>query len=124
MFKRLPEDNKIGLSSDDRDFLKIMDDKFQKDKSGLWTAPLPFKSSRLPLPDNRNQAFNRAMLLKKNLAKNPKKCDHLVQFMERIFSNDAAEPVPFETNSEKEKMVFATVWGLSSQKERPNQRSV
>ena len=48
------DDNEIGNSPDDREFIDIMDRGFQKDPDGRWKAPLPFKTPRQPLPNNRS----------------------------------------------------------------------
>lgn len=43
IFVKTKNDDKFGLSADDRKFLEIMDMSFEKDRNGHWTAPLPFK---------------------------------------------------------------------------------
>ncbi|XP_052761778.1 uncharacterized protein LOC128204401 [Mya arenaria] len=102
VFRRQPDDNKVGLSAEDRSFLRIMNSEFAMDKSGQWTAPLPFKSPRPMLPDNKEQVFKRAVSLKKSLEQNPEKCQQLVQFMQKIFDNGAAEKAPTRDEDGKE----------------------
>lgn len=73
VFNRTKDDDKVGLSIEDRKFLDIMEDGFQKSSSGKWVAPLPFRDGRQRLPNNRPQAMQRARLLDRSLKKNPSK---------------------------------------------------
>jgi hypothetical protein len=57
---RTKDDQKIGLSTEDREFLDLMDESLTKDDSGDWIAPLPFRKKRPPLPNNREQVLKRA----------------------------------------------------------------
>ena len=52
-----------GMSIDDFEFMEIMDNGFGKDNDGRWTAPLPFRSNRPKLPNNKEQAMKRARSL-------------------------------------------------------------
>lgn len=49
VFQKYLHDEKSGLSSVNREFLKLMDRKFTRDFEEYWTAPLPFRSKRLKL---------------------------------------------------------------------------
>ncbi|KAL1258964.1 hypothetical protein QQF64_009541 [Cirrhinus molitorella] len=51
IFERSKDDNKVGLSIEVRCFLEIMDE------SNSWVAPLPFKTPRQLLPNNKDQAL-------------------------------------------------------------------
>lgn len=84
IFVKTKDDDKIGLSADDRKFLEIRDLSFEKDRSGHWTAPLPFKEQRPILPNNKVLALKRAHSLDVSLRKNPTKRDHMVTFMKGI----------------------------------------
>lgn len=96
IFKKTPDDNKLGLSIEDRTFLKIMDDKFHLDPTeGKWTAPLPFRQNREQLPDNYSQALFRAKCLDASLRKNNVKKEHFTTFMQKIFDCDHAELGPY-----------------------------
>ena len=64
---RTSADEKVGLSTDDREFMQLMDKEFRRDSSGNWVAPLPFRSSRQKLPNNREQALHRARILYNSL---------------------------------------------------------
>ncbi|XP_065944078.1 uncharacterized protein [Magallana gigas] len=94
IFQTSPDDDKPGLSVEDKEFLAIMDKEFCRDNSGQWVAPLPFREPRCKLPDNRQQALRRAMILDTNLRKNPVKCGHAVTFMKRILDAEHAELAP------------------------------
>lgn len=63
VFLRTTEDNLLGLSVEDRQFLGFLQKELVKDDEGFWSAPLPFKPSRPVLPNNRIQAWRRAQIL-------------------------------------------------------------
>lgn len=94
LFLKTEHDNQIGLSIEDKQFLAIMNTKMQKGPTGNWVAPLPFRSSRPKLPNNRSYALKRAMLLHKSLLRDPKKRDHFVTFMNQIIRRGHAEVAP------------------------------
>ena len=94
VFARDLNDDEPSLSMEDRGFLDIMDQEFHKDQNGCWVAPLPFKSNRQRLPNNREQAVKRAKLLDKNLQRNPEKRQHMVEFMDKVIGNGHAELAP------------------------------
>ncbi|XP_056006690.1 uncharacterized protein LOC130050517 [Ostrea edulis] len=71
-----------------------MENNIYRNENGQWVAPLPFRESRPILGDNRHMAGRRANLLDLNLKKNPKKCEHAVAFMKRIFDAGHAELAP------------------------------
>ncbi|XP_021370177.1 uncharacterized protein LOC110461161 [Mizuhopecten yessoensis] len=91
IFHKTPDDNKVGLSTDDRQFVQIMESELTKDSSGQWMTPLPFKEPREVLPYNRAQAYKRAKILDKSLQQNSVKRQHMVEFMDKVFRNGAAE---------------------------------
>ena len=64
------KDDEVGLSIEERKFLGIMVDGFQKSSSGRWVAPLPMHDGRQRFPDNRSQTLQRARMIDKNLKKN------------------------------------------------------
>lgn len=43
IFQTSHDDDKPGLSVNDKEFLSIMDKEFCFDKSGQWVVPLPFR---------------------------------------------------------------------------------
>ncbi|XP_069103769.1 uncharacterized protein [Argopecten irradians] len=94
VFKRTHDDNKVGLSVEDRAFLDLMDKEFVRDTCGKWTAPLPFREPRPRLPNNRHQALKRAQILDVCLQRNSVKLEHLVTFMKDILDNGYADVAP------------------------------
>jgi hypothetical protein len=53
VFQQTADDNKVGFSVEDRQFLTLMDREMKKVEEGFWTAPLPFKHVRPRAPNNR-----------------------------------------------------------------------
>lgn len=94
VFERTKKDENIGYSVDDQKFIQMMDREFAKNEEGNWIAPLPFKTPRPQLPNNRSMALKRAHILKASLEKDPVKKEHFVSFMERIMENGHAEVAP------------------------------
>ncbi|XP_077137605.1 uncharacterized protein LOC143803713 [Ranitomeya variabilis] len=94
VFHTTKDDNKVALSIEDKEFLKIMDSGFFKNESDRWVAPLPFKASRTRLPNNREQALSRFISLQRTLKNKPEMKEHFIAFMDKIFRNDHAEPAP------------------------------
>ncbi|XP_055998870.1 uncharacterized protein LOC130047575 [Ostrea edulis] len=101
IFVKTATDEKIAFSIEDSEFLELMDSEFRKDCDGSWTAPLPFRKNRPKLPNNRSQAMKRARILTDSLRKNTQKRQHFTEFMEKIFMEGHAEPLPL-INSDKE----------------------
>ena len=71
-----------------------MNSELHRDSQGHWVAPLPFRIPRSPLPNNKSQAINRAMMLDRSLKKNLKKQEHFMTFMEKVINNNHAEIAP------------------------------
>ncbi|KAK3100574.1 hypothetical protein FSP39_022032 [Pinctada imbricata] len=94
IFDTSRNDNKIGSSVEDRAFLAIMDKELRKNDKGKWTAPLPFKCPRSYLPNNQSQVYKRAVSLDSSLKRNPEKLKKMVEFMDVILGNGAAERAP------------------------------
>ncbi|XP_068246878.1 uncharacterized protein [Palaemon carinicauda] len=94
IFEKTKNDDKPAMSYEDKMFLKQMDSEFVRDASGSWVAPLPFRVPRQSLPNNRQQALQRAMLLDASLRRNPVKQEHFLTFMSKIFDYNHAELAP------------------------------
>lgn len=94
VFIRTQEDDKVGLSIEDKLFLEKMKTDLSKNELGNWEAPLPFKEHRQRLPNNRPMAFHRATIFDANLRRNPIKRDHFIAFMQKLFDNKHAELAP------------------------------
>lgn len=94
VFERTSSDDKPGLSIEDKDFLKLMEDEFVKNEDGHWKAPLPFRKSRPRLPNNKAQAFKRARILENTIQKDSVKKKHFIDFMQDMLDNGHAELAP------------------------------
>ena len=94
VFERNNNDEKLGLSYEDREFLHIMDREFHRGPEGNWVAPLPFRSQRSQLPNNRTQALKRAKTLDRDLQRNPLKRQHFTAFMQKVLDCGHAELTP------------------------------
>ena len=101
LFDKTKEDEKTSLSIEDKEFLILMDSDFIRDQDGFWTAPLPFRKNRPPLPDNRSAAMKRAKSFDLSLVRNPIKLEHVRLFMDKIFERGHAEPVPSLCSGER-----------------------
>ncbi|XP_052818526.1 uncharacterized protein LOC128244575 [Mya arenaria] len=94
LFVRTVDDDTTGLSAEDKQFVKLMDSKMERDQNGFWTAPLPFKDDRPELPNNRAQAWRRVQILDNSLKNNSVKRQHFVTFMGKVIDSGAAEVAP------------------------------
>ncbi|XP_025754388.1 uncharacterized protein LOC106097728 isoform X2 [Oreochromis niloticus] len=94
IFQQTVDDDKTALSVEDALFLEIMHRDFTKDEANNWVAPLPFRSPRQRLPNNRDQALSRLMSLRKTLKKKPEMTEHYIEFLDKTFSKGHAEPAP------------------------------
>lgn len=68
--------------------------EFGRDVKNNWTAPLPFRSPRPRLPNNRGQALSCLRSLQRALNKSPEMKEQFVSFMEELFENKHAEEAP------------------------------
>ena len=94
IFQSTKDDDKVGLSIEDRLFLGFMDREMVMDDTNSWVAPLPFRSPRQRLPNNRDQALSRLTSLRCTLERKPKMKADFVTFMQSIFDRDQAELAP------------------------------
>ncbi|XP_032416936.1 uncharacterized protein LOC116718815 [Xiphophorus hellerii] len=94
IFQQTSSDEKPGFSQEERAFLQIMNKAVFQDSSNSWVAPLPFRSPRPCLPNNRQQATQRLTSVHHILNKRPKMKEHFLQFMQTILDNGHAELAP------------------------------
>ncbi|KAI2663492.1 Acid-sensing ion channel 5 [Labeo rohita] len=94
IFARSPDDHRLAPSMEDLEFLKIMEAECYQDGSKSWVAPLPFRSPRRRLPNNRKQVFDRLVSLQRSLEKQPKMKVDFLDFMEKMFKKAHAEVAP------------------------------
>ncbi|XP_039885710.1 uncharacterized protein LOC120732292 [Simochromis diagramma] len=94
VFQRTQHDDVPAMSIDDESFLKTLDEQVYKDSYNTWVSPLPFRSPRNHLPNNRPQALKRLASLRRTLEKKPQMRKHFIDFMQRMFVEKQAEPAP------------------------------
>ncbi|XP_062618752.1 uncharacterized protein LOC134280361 [Saccostrea cucullata] len=102
IFAKTKHDDSPGLSIEDKKFNDIMEQGFERDSEGCWSAPLPFRENRQLLPSNRNHALHRANLLTRGLQKDPDKKRHVMEFMSKLLDNGHAEIAPPLSSPEEE----------------------
>lgn len=91
VFLKRKDGDIVGLSVDDKDFLRTMDQNVHQNQDSNWEAPLPFRCHRKRLASNRSQAFKRALNLDTNLHKDDLKREHFFKFMEKFLERRHAE---------------------------------
>jgi hypothetical protein len=84
VFVKKPDDNKVGMSIEDKEFLHIMDSNCSKREAGNWQASLPFRQGRTALPNNRAYTLRRALNLQSSLMKDEEKRQHMVSFVGKM----------------------------------------
>lgn len=94
VFKTTRHDNEPSLSLEDRTFLEIMDKGIQKNASGNWEMPLPFRDEHQSMPNNRAQAMQRLQGLLKMFIRKPEMKTDYLEFMGKIIEKGHASPVP------------------------------
>lgn len=88
------DDDKTAPSMEDLAFLRIMEEELKQGDDNSWQAPLPFRSPRLRLPNNREQARTHLATVTKTLRKHPERREHFTEFMNKLFENGHAEVAP------------------------------
>ena len=78
-----------AYSIEDKKFINIMKEK-GKFKNGHHELPLPFRDSNSILPNNKRQAFKRAMYLKKRFQRNEQFYKDYSTFVEDMIKNGYA----------------------------------
>lgn len=94
----------------------------RKDVSGQWIAPLPFRSPRQRLPNNRALAVKPSRILHSSFERNPVKKQLLLDFMSKIIDKGHAEVAPLLL-ADEECWYLPVFWCFSPEKAEPNTRS-
>lgn len=94
VFKKNADHEKTAFSIEDDIFLNMMNKEAYLDEDNHWLAPLPFRSPRHLLPNNKEQAMQRLSSLQRTLQKKPGMKEHFFDFMQRVIENGQAEPAP------------------------------
>ena len=83
------------LSVEDREFLRILENGIHQLPDQHYEMPLPFKHDQPPeLPNNKVQAIQRLVQLRKRMKRDTKYRDDYEDFMANIISSGFAEEVP------------------------------
>lgn len=101
VFKQTSLDESLGYSQEERAFLQIMDKEVYQDSANSWVAPLPFRSPRPRLPNNKRQAMQRLTSVRHMLNKRPQVKGQFTDFMQTLFDNGHAEIAPPLTKEEE-----------------------
>lgn len=94
VFRHSENDESLAPSLEDQAFLQIMEGEFYQDDSNIWVTPLPFRSPRGRLPNNKGLAASRLNSLCRTLNKRPEMKKHFMDFMQGLFGRGHAEPAP------------------------------
>ncbi|XP_073449004.1 uncharacterized protein [Aquarana catesbeiana] len=110
VFERTRDDDKPAPSVEDSLFLEIMDREVFIDESNSWVAPLPFRSPRRHLPNNKGQAVKRLTSLRRTLDRKTDMKEHFHDFMQKIFDSGQAEIAP--PLEEKQECWYLPIFGV------------
>lgn len=123
VFLKTKEDDKPGLSIDDRSFIDKVSASFHKDESDeKWSCALPFRDNRPSLRNNREQVLRRAYNLDKSLKKDEVKRKHFLEFMQGMLAKGHAEKAP--PLRKDEEAWYLPIFGVYHQRKRDKLRIV
>lgn len=94
IFEKTRDDNKVAPSIEDRHFIQLMNREMCINDANSWVAPLPFRTPRPRLPNNREQALSRFTSLCRTLDRKPVMKSQFLTFMQKILDQDHAELAP------------------------------
>lgn len=101
VFQQTSLDERPGYSQEEVAFLQIMNKEVYQDNTNSWVAPLPFRSPRPRLSNNKQQAVQRLASVRHMLNKRPHMKSHFQEFMQTLFDNGHAEIAPPLTGQEE-----------------------
>ena len=84
VFQQSPNDECLSISRDDRKFLDLVQDGIHRNEAGNLEFPLPLRTPRPQMPDNRLQVLHRFRKLQARLARDPSLCAMYKEFMDNI----------------------------------------
>ncbi len=88
--------NEKGMSRNDHRFMNIVESSVKKTSDNHYEISLPVKDDKLKMPNNRPQALNRMVHLKRKLQNNPKFREDYTSFVADIEQKGYARKVPSE----------------------------
>ncbi|TKS65758.1 hypothetical protein D9C73_028515 [Collichthys lucidus] len=92
-FPELAAEDKTEMSVEDKRFMSIMETSKEL-RNGHYYLPLPFKENNVMMPNNYEQAHQRAMSLKRKFEKNEQFHMEYATFLEGMLERNHAEVVP------------------------------
>ena len=92
VFVRSVDDNKPGMSMDDRRFIDIMNHSLTRSKLGHWEASLPLSKETMVLRDNQKDALRRLKSNRRTLDKKPLPWRKIGNFLNRIERETKTKP--------------------------------
>lgn len=95
-FKEFPDDESLGLSKEDSQFLESVSGNISINDEGHISLPLPFRSPSKHPPDNRTPIFNWTRSALRKLRRSPDKIDRCVEAMNKHLKAGHVELVPTE----------------------------
>jgi hypothetical protein len=96
VFLSHPDDNDLGLSVADRQFLEIVQQGLIVNRVGNIQMPLPFKPNMSPLPNNRTAIFKRTSRTLARVRQESGTLNECVRFMAKSIQAGHVEEVPPE----------------------------
>ena len=88
------DDNRPGMSVEDRKFIQNMNSSLARNESGSWEALLPLREKFNKLPNNQEDAVKRLRSTRRTLDKKPLMKQHYFDFMQKLLEKGHAEPAP------------------------------
>ncbi|XP_068204676.1 uncharacterized protein [Palaemon carinicauda] len=113
---RVPDEK--GLSQEDQQFLKEVAKNIQF-TNGHYQLPLPFRTNKVNLVNNREQAVKRAQWQRRKMKLNPKCHEDYVEFVEKLVSEGYAYKVPEDQSYDKQPAWYLPHHGVYHPK-KPN----
>ena len=91
---RCPDDELVGYSQDERDFMRKVSEGFGINETGNIQISLPFRDEDPIFPNNSKSIFVRTLNMTENLKKDPGKLESCVKTMGEYLSAGHIEAVP------------------------------
>ena len=79
-----------ALSNEDEAFIRIMNQSIRKDHENHYVLPLPFREDAPNLPNNRKQAMQRLMAVKRKMVRDQVYKEQYVEFIDKMLKKGHA----------------------------------
>ena len=117
VFAEFPDDLSNALSSEEEEFLKIMNDGLTIDKEGSIVAPLPLKTS-ISLPCNQEAVYRRTSGTLNRLIKQPAKLSECLASMQKSIDLGYVEKVPESEIEKTDNVNWLPIFPVVNQKKK------